>query len=84
MIIFLSHNLQKCKYKSKKEHLPAHKGDALQKKGVLMNTLKNDTRLGLERKYWYRRIAFIYLPFVFIFLEVYTFVVNFLLALGLR
>ena len=49
-----------------------------------MNTPKHDTILGLERKYWYRRIAFIYLPFVFFFLEIYTFVVNFLLALGLR
>lgn len=49
-----------------------------------MNTPKNDNIFGLERKYWYRRIAFIYLPFSFIFFELYTLVVNLLLAIGLR
>lgn len=39
---------------------------------------------GVKTKYMLRRIAFIYLPFIFIFLEVYTWVINFLLALGLR
>lgn len=39
---------------------------------------------GLERKYWIRRIVFIYLPFALIFFKAYSLVVNFLLALGLR
>jgi hypothetical protein len=84
MNYFVFKNLRDCKANNKKRLSDGRDLTASMKKGVLMNTLKNDTILGLERKYWYRRIAFIYLPFVFIFLEVYTFVVNFLLALGLR
>lgn len=84
MNIFLFRNLQSSKYFNKKKAIRWSRSDSLNMKGVRMNTLKNNTIFGLERKYWYRRIAFIYLPFSFLFFELYTLVVNLLLALGLR
>lgn len=50
-----------------------------------MNTQhQNYTICGLELKYWIRRTAFIYIPFVLITIELYRLVVSFLLAIGLR